>query len=137
MKIPCHQLTNSKDWICQAHCDTRLNCGHQCVRNCHLNEDPDHRNYRCEKDCARSCINDHKCKKKHPCHEECDRCNRSTNKTLNCGHEITVRCSQNIEDWKCQKPCQREPLPCGHTCLKICGTSCVPCIVSLKLFYFH
>lgn len=137
MKIPCHQLSSPEKWICLADCDTRLNCGHQCLSKCHLLNDPDHLKYHCKKTCARNCINDHQCRKKHPCYEECDPCNVSTSKTLSCGHVINVSCSRTIENWKCKEPCQREELPCGHKCEKTCAEPCIPCIVSLKLSHFY
>ncbi|XP_037052517.1 NFX1-type zinc finger-containing protein 1-like isoform X2 [Bradysia coprophila] len=127
VKIPCHLSDDPKKWMCLENCDTRLNCGHQCVRKCHNLEDRDHLNYICTKVCARSCINDHSCKKKHPCHEICDPCKISTKKTLDCGHDITVKCFENIANRRCEESCQREALSCGHKCLKKCNVPCEPC----------
>lgn len=122
--------------MCSEDCDTRLNCGHQCVRKCHNLDDRDHLNYICEKLCARSCENEHECRKNHPCYKSCAPCKIYTKKVLGCGHEITVACSENVEKWQCKEPCQRETLSCGHKCEKNCTTPCDPCTVSWKLFQF-
>lgn len=142
MKIPCHQLIDPNKWTCSESCDTRLNCGHQCLLKCHIRDDPSHVQYLCKKNCARSCINDHPCKKKHPCHTNCDPCKIYTKKTLDCGHQVNVSCSENIENWRCEELCQRETLSCGHKCMQKCFISCNPCIVSRRsyattTFYFY
>ena len=78
------------DWVyCDYLCEIHLNCGHQCTLKCHMKDDPDHANYRCEKLCGRSKVNckrEHKCNKK--CYEECDRCRMKEVRLLPCGHTV-------------------------------------------------
>lgn len=133
--MPCHLLLTPKDWKCVEDCDIRLNCGHQCVRRCHSQNDPEHVNYSCEKTCARSCENGHKCRKDHPCHENCEPCNTLMHKTVSCGHQVKAFCSQNEENLRCNEICGKT-LPCGHTCSKKCYMACEPCTVSDGSFLF-
>ncbi|KAG4066118.1 hypothetical protein HA402_010320 [Bradysia odoriphaga] len=127
VQVPCHQLQTPEKWKCLENCDVRLNCGHQCVKVCHLQDDPDHLNYFCQKNCARSCENGHKCRKNHQCHKECEPCNILTDKLLSCDHRVKVSCSVNEENLRCKEPC-RKMLACGHECLKKCYMVCDPCV---------
>lgn len=129
VEIFCWQRDIPKEWKCFEECDTRLNCGHQCDRKCHTQDDPSHLNYLCRKTCARSCSNDHKCRKRHRCHQACDPCKIKTVKTLSCGHEIQAMCSENEEKLQCQEVCHKI-LACGHECPKSCYMPCNPCMVS-------
>lgn len=130
MKIECHKLSNPEEWSCSEACDTRLDCGHQCLFHCHLQNDPNHLNYSCKKNCSRSCINGHPCRKNHFCFEDCEPCKQVTEKALNCGHVVNVPCSKSIANRQCKEPCERELLTCGHKCLKECSVPCNPCMVS-------
>jgi hypothetical protein len=65
---------------CPEKCQFQAPCGHSCNRVCHINDDPDHLNYKCMKPCAklmRNCTGDHPCEK--TCHEKCDLCNVKVN----------------------------------------------------------
>ncbi|KAJ6649215.1 NFX1-type zinc finger-containing protein 1 [Pseudolycoriella hygida] len=126
IQVPCHALTTPTVWKCKENCDTRLNCGHQCLRTCHMQDDPYHANYLCKKNCVRHCINYHPCEKVHPCHENCDPCKKKTNRTRSCGHEMTASCSVDVEKIKCTQPCDRL-LSCFHKCVKSCSDTCGPC----------
>lgn len=91
-----------KQVVCPVPCDLRLDCGHQCTLKCHVKDDPEHVDYRCDKMCERNkanCKLDHKCNKK--CHEECDRCNVKESRTLPCGHTVFTECGINDEDIFC------------------------------------
>ena len=88
---------------CPKPCDTRLECGHQCVNYCHVKSDPNHEKYVCMKPCSRrklSCKEDHKCSKK--CHEDCDLCTIKIQHKLSCGHSQFAKCHFTEEDIRCK-----------------------------------
>lgn len=85
-------------------CGTKIECHEQCVR---------------EKPCG------HK-QEPHECHgddSECPRCTEKVTKRCNCGlKEVSnVMCSQ--ENISCGTTC-RQPMECGHPCLKVCSQTC-------------
>lgn len=95
--------TKLEEIACPVLCDVRLDCGHQCTQKCHLKNDPDHVDYRCDKVCERmklNCKKDHKCNKK--CHEECGQCSIQDFRTLSCGHDIFTECGIDDKDIVCR-----------------------------------
>ncbi|XP_068745964.1 NFX1-type zinc finger-containing protein 1-like [Montipora capricornis] len=115
---------------CSVPCNTRLECGHVCEMACHPT-DPEHKEYRCNKPCAKSlCKLDHKCKKR--CFQECGPCVQPVQKFLNCGHLQKVPCFKNPSEVKCHSPCE-QILPCGHRCQNECSEGCtVRCAAKVK-----
>ncbi|XP_068745966.1 NFX1-type zinc finger-containing protein 1-like isoform X2 [Montipora capricornis] len=115
---------------CSVPCNTRLECGHVCEMACHPT-DPEHKEYRCNKPCAKSlCKLDHKCKKR--CFQECGPCLQPVQKFLNCGHLQKVPCFKNPSEVKCRSPCE-QILPCGHGCQNECSEGCtVRCAAKVK-----
>ena len=113
-------------------CDTRLDCGHQCTKPCHVSKDPDHKLYKCRKPCAKECPEGHPCKSNHQCFEECGACAEKIDRKLPCGHVCNLRCSTDLKYVRCQKPCERTVVDCveKHPCPKKCFETCSPCIVS-------
>ncbi|CAG7834108.1 unnamed protein product [Allacma fusca] len=134
VQIPCYLESRPETWDCKSTCDTRLNCGHQCVRNCHLEDDPQHLEYKCRKNCARTCPSGlHLCRNKHACYQDCDPCNVRCDKTLPCGHTFNLQCSVDVETVQCKKPCSRTvKCPNEHPCLKKCFEPCEPCIMEIE-----
>ncbi|XP_020631230.1 NFX1-type zinc finger-containing protein 1-like, partial [Orbicella faveolata] len=107
---------------CEKVCGVRLDCGHACDRACHPTDDF-HLPGRCPKVCWKSCANDHQCQKR--CHypDGCF-CARPMVKIIpRCGHEQTVQCCIEPEDFTCQVKCEKS-LKCGHRCKNICGRAC-------------
>ena len=104
---------------CTRPCDTRLDCGHVCVRACHT-YDKDHKEYNCMKPCTRTlCTNGHRCQK--PCHVDCGRCMSRMNKLIpRCGHVQKVPCSVEPATFSCRETCEHV-LTCGHNCQNPCG----------------
>ena len=111
---------------CDKVCGIRLDCGHACDRDCHPS---DHVPGRCRKDCWKSCPNDHQCKKR--CHHPYDcSCEHPMVKIIpQCGHEQTVKCYIEPENFPCQVKCEKT-LNCGHRCKNTCGS---PCTTSCKV----
>lgn len=122
-KIRCSD--DPKTAICSHPCATRLDCGHTCVKRCHINNDPDHEKYECRKPCEQLMVNcsaNHKCDKQ--CYEECNLCNIIVEKKHNtCEHSQRVNCYQKIDDVSCEKKCTRK-MSCGHPCVNLCGEPC-------------
>ncbi|KAL5237885.1 hypothetical protein ACI65C_005295 [Semiaphis heraclei] len=118
---------------CSVKCYIRLDCGHACERNCHINDDPDHEKYNCLKPCEKfnkKCSLNHKCKK--ICYEDCSSCTVKIKKTLPCGHiKNDVPCGISSDMISCNLPCVR-PLKCGHKCLAKCYEPCKPCEEKVK-----
>ena len=107
---------------CDKLCGVRLDCGHACDKACHPT-DEFHEPGRCPKVCWKSCPNDHHCQRR--CHHpsECF-CARPMVKIIpRCGHEQTVRCCIEPEDFVCQVKCKKT-LDCGHQCKNVCGSPC-------------
>lgn len=96
---------------CSKTCDFRLNCGHSCGLFCHP-LDPHHLKITCQKLCAKSCKNGHKCIK--PCHfPRACKCSTAVEKKLPCGHRLTQVCHFNAKRNQCQTVVTKI-LPCGH-----------------------
>ncbi|XP_069193979.1 NFX1-type zinc finger-containing protein 1 [Procambarus clarkii] len=117
---------------CPTTCDIRLECGHKCIKICHITEDPDHLNYQCKQQCTRlleGCSKDHPCKML--CHEDCNKCTIIIKKDAICGHQHEVQCCIPKEDIKCYQNC-RKMLECGHQCPKKCVEKCGGCQVKVK-----
>ncbi|XP_046667701.1 NFX1-type zinc finger-containing protein 1-like isoform X2 [Homalodisca vitripennis] len=116
---------------CPQPCPFRLECGHACTRTCHVLDDPDHLEYKCEKPCARrplGCTTEsHRCQNK--CHEECGSCKTMVVKLLPCGHKLTVPCQEKT--LVCKVPCVRK-LSCGHPCDKLCYEDCGKCYFKVE-----
>lgn len=116
------------DTKCPLPCENRLPCGHQCLRNCHVENDPDHLKYVCGKPCHKlnkDCTENHKCEKM--CSAECDVCCIKVKKKIKCGHEKVMKCSADInESVICTNKCTKQ-LECGHLCTRQCSDICQPC----------
>ncbi|XP_021953554.2 NFX1-type zinc finger-containing protein 1 [Folsomia candida] len=136
--LPCkHEVTilcKDKDnenikTICRNKCTVRLDCGHACPRTCHIEDDPDHKNYKCTKKCVRECKSGHKCATVHECFKKCPVCTVPEKKDLPCGHSAKLSCHVDPATYKnCKQVCNRI-LQCGHECDKNCGENCGPCEV--------
>ncbi|KAL0477091.1 hypothetical protein AKO1_006100 [Acrasis kona] len=115
---------------CSLPCHAQLPCGHTCPMNCHP-KDRDHIEYKCMKKCGTGLDCGHKCAAS--CHDgaECPPCSHMiTRKLESCGHDVNVKCSDNLSSVVCIKLCNKE-LPCGHKCMAKCheclGGVCKPC----------
>ncbi|XP_050717644.1 NFX1-type zinc finger-containing protein 1-like [Eriocheir sinensis] len=158
IELPCHlntKVVGEAAWgFCNAPCDKKLDCGHQCVGTCgrclhgrlHLD---------CNKPCKRPLVCGHICKYPcsatcPPCQEKCQwKCSHSQCRQLcgrlcqpckemcevgckhkkctkRCGDSCKWRCKQHKEgDGECGEDCSRKP--CQEPCkekLK-CGHECV------------
>lgn len=99
VEVACNEGERAK---CPRPCDIRLECGHQCTKNCHKIDDPDHANYECNKPCGRKmkgCKMDHKCSKK--CKDECFNCMVKVERVLPCGHRIIAECGKDDSEIYC------------------------------------
>lgn len=109
---------------CTLPCDFRLDCGHKCEMVCHP-VDREHKEYICGKHCAKEvCPLQHRCTR--ICHhgKPCGPCQKPVTRILpQCGHQVSMPCSQNVYDFKCTRPCERY-LACGHLCRSRCGDEC-------------
>ncbi|KAJ9573473.1 hypothetical protein L9F63_009133, partial [Diploptera punctata] len=118
---------------CPFPCEIRLPCGHKCLRECHVNSDPEHLEYVCKKSCPNNnagCSNNHKCKLR--CYETCEECSVLVEKTMpKCGHVNQIKCAIKVEDFSCTSKCTKE-LPCGHACPRKCGETCGGCQVKVS-----
>lgn len=106
---------------CPIKCGIALLCGHNCPDICHI-AGHDNLKHICQLPCSRTRLScNHPCPK--PCHERCGDCMISVRKTLNCGHIVSVPCSQDISEYQCTEICGK-PLICGHNCKSKCGEVC-------------
>lgn len=129
-------VCSSKIPVCPVKCSKILDCGHDCDKKCHVNDDPNHLIHLCSAPCLRNskCQNDppHPCDRL--CHEECSTCHHVTTKKAKCGHNVVVDCSQDMAAYVCMHPCKRM-MACGHKCLLRCSEPCGACnVISLKKF---
>lgn len=116
---------------CFQKCDFRLKRGHVCDLFCHL-LDPRHLKIICKKLCFNSCENGHRCSKR--CHfpNDCN-CTVQVEKSLSCGHIMTLPCETNSEKIECQAIVTKK-LPCDHDRRMRCfqDTSQVNCSVLVE-----
>ena len=113
---------------CNLNCDARLECGHVCELKCHV-YDMDHKEYKCQKSCIRSCKSRHPCFKK--CFEDCGECEVPVvNMMPECGHEQTMPCFQDPVGWDCKAMCERM-CKRKHPCKKRCYEDCSVCEVEI------
>ena len=109
---------------CTLPCEYRMPCGHTCPLVCH-GYDPEHRNIKCTKPCAKIlCTSRHKCPKL--CHQECGECRVKVEKRVpECRnipkHQIRVACSEDLFGVSCSAQCEHL-LSCGHQCVEKCGS---------------
>ncbi|KAF4520804.1 hypothetical protein B566_EDAN002382 [Ephemera danica] len=135
---------NAPEGGCRQLCRSQLLCTHPCNRVCHVLQ-RDHVNMKCQSPCLRFCdSNLHLCKKK--CYESCGDCMVDVEKTLACGHKVTLQCHVDPNTINCNeivlktfKPCNHQAevkchidprstcpcdcdhrLPCGHSCIQKC-----------------
>ncbi|KAK0451375.1 uncharacterized protein EV420DRAFT_714274 [Desarmillaria tabescens] len=131
-------------------CDYRMDCGHICPSVCHPDLDK-HRSMWCDMLCLRTpCPRMHPCPKRcsdkcGPCRFPFDNvelpcghkasiscyqvenlsavfCHEKVIKQLPlCGHEATVRCSDNPRNHRCLKACGGTMSCCGNSCQSSCG----------------
>jgi hypothetical protein len=85
---------------------------------------------KCQKSCPKTLECGHKCKS--ICWKNCPPCSTLVIKELPCKHTAQIKCSVIPEQYHCNEPCSRGPLPCGHTCKEACGNDCV-CSERLKM----
>ncbi len=124
------EAKTAKDFIdkcpeggCKKKCNSRLPCGHTCPRLCHP-YDQEHVEYKCVLICEKQLDCGHKCKQKcHKCSDGCFPCKVKVPKTLPCGHSQQCYCSDDPEEVKCKKLCDKE-LNCGHFCQEKCSEPC-------------
>ena len=118
---------------CLERCQHRLaKCGHACPQMCHPNG---HETFMCDKPCERKVagcdVSGHKCTKL--CYEKCDSiCQYPVDKLLDCGHTMTLECSDDVKTAKCKGQCVKT-LDCGHQCQAACSAPCtVKCMELVK-----
>ena len=115
-------VENDKDFLkvpqggCNILCDTSLACGHKCSLVCHI-VDNNHTDFKCRKPCEKRCEYGHKCPRL--CFQHCLSCSVVVVRSLLCGHDSSMKCSQLIEDVECYTPVNRQ-LPCGHEAEMAC-----------------
>uniref|UniRef100_A0A914P238 RZ-type domain-containing protein n=1 Tax=Panagrolaimus davidi TaxID=227884 RepID=A0A914P238_9BILA len=114
--------TKCREGGCDVPCNGRLECGHQCIKPCHV-EDMEHTKQKCLKPCERKCNSEfqHPCKK--DCWKPCGDCNVKVLKVLPCGHQKRDKCSLDPKNVQCDEECQKT-LSCGHRCEERCGDEC-------------
>ncbi|KAG5881481.1 hypothetical protein JTB14_026538 [Gonioctena quinquepunctata] len=137
MKYP-EDFSKVPEGGCNEPCCAQLECGHVCIKKCHV-YDRDHETYKCNEPCNRRICNEaghDLCTKR--CHESCGKCEYKITETLPCGHlrEIMCHMKESLEKIKCTKNVSID-LPCGHVANKLCHDDkesfvCpFPCDVSL------
>ena len=116
---------------CELVCEVRLDCGHQCARQCHI-KDFDHVEYKCRKPCAKLCTeNLHPCRGR--CGESCPDCLEIVTKVIpSCGHKLQMYCHNNPSYVRCTNPCSRLCSNNEHVCPLLCWETCAPCQVMVE-----
>lgn len=133
---------------CSEQCGRRLSCGHTCTFKCH--SDSQHDGVKCMKPCTKMKDCGHSCSLKcfekcgecvqkipnaHlPCGHNMDiecryrgklalvKCEEDVVKKFSgCGHDIHVKCHEEISKKTCSQPCDELLPKCGHTCRKPCS----------------
>ena len=146
VSTPEHFLVQAPEGGCAEQCKRRLPCGHTCTFKCHSNIR--HEAFKCTKPCMRMKKCGHSCPLKchercaecteeitnvplpcgHTTRIECrdiDRiasvkCTQMVKKNFpECGHDIQVKCHEDVSGKKCFHPCQ-QLLDCGHICQRRC-----------------
>uniref|UniRef100_A0A914Q6X0 RZ-type domain-containing protein n=1 Tax=Panagrolaimus davidi TaxID=227884 RepID=A0A914Q6X0_9BILA len=114
--------TKCREGGCDVPCNGRLECGHQCIKPCHV-EDMNHTIQKCLKRCERKCKSEfqHPCVK--GCWEPCGDCNVKVQKILPCNHQKIDYCYLDPINVQCIEDCQKI-LSCGHPCKERCGGEC-------------
>lgn len=102
---------------CQLTCMFRLVCGHFCRKKCHP-DDRLHLSLRCQEACQRTCPSGHKCSKK--CCDDCGDCDSIVWKLLPCGHKALIKCSLDINNYRCGIPIKKRMEPCSHSLFLQC-----------------
>ena len=106
---------------CNVLCQARLACGHRCEQICHP-RDPQHEEYDCRKQCAKTCKRGHPCLRL--CYQDCHKCMVTVSKVVpRCDHEMQMPCHQEPSTFRCTAPCPKK-LSCGHVCPNKCGDPC-------------
>ena len=115
---------------CLEPCEFRLECGHVCVRICHI-IDSDHKKYQCPKPCSKHCEKSgHPCLKK--CSQECGKCEVMVEKNCpKCSFTHSVPChfefkvdDIDYDEYKCKQPCSKTLCNKGHVCPESCCEEC-------------
>ena len=118
---------------CKEKCGRKLICGHictNCAKNCLL----------CSKKCLFKCSHGlcgqtgHKCSTQckpctHPCQWKCKH------------HKCKRKCGEICNRPRCNKPCKKTLIKCGHDCIGLCGEPCPDvcrvCDKDLDIFRVH
>lgn len=109
---------------CLQFCTVKLNCGHTCDKICHaLNRD--HSNIKCSYPCMRKCeANLHPCRKL--CYRNCGSCYKKVEKTLPCGHQLSMECHRDPQQISCKVLVEKEFADCNHKAMVQCFESNCP-----------
>ncbi|KAI9558322.1 hypothetical protein GHT06_015075 [Daphnia sinensis] len=100
---------------CDDKCGRFLVCGHICDVNCGLSCPP------CRRTCEYSCPHS-RCR--HTCCEPCSACQEPCD--WKCQHQTCgKKCGEPCDRTRCDEPCNKK-LPCGHSCIGLCGEMCPP-----------
>lgn len=111
-----------KDGGCHKTCSVKKQCGHICLRKCHV-DDQYHEGH-CREQCQNACEMGHQCTK--PCHfpDSSERCNIFVEKTIpKYRHVKRMPCHKDPNLESCGKRCQ-STMSCDHQCNKSCGDPC-------------
>lgn len=117
-------LKKAPEGGCLSMCDTPLNCGHTCLRACHVLMDSGHVQGRCQENCNKTCIRGHPCPAK--CHHpnKCTKCYVEVGSALlDCQHTVPIVCSDDPAAIRCNNKCERDRC-CGHKCMGLCSEDC-------------
>jgi len=130
---PCRQKCFMKCERCEALVKKKVpSCGHIQLVPCWMKPDE----FKCQNKCNKTCTNGHPCPLK--CSEECGDCPETSVEIRNCGHEVTLYCSENYAmPTTCHEPCKKmcttnkNPHKCTKLCSEICGNCESPVEVTL------
>ncbi len=129
----CNIPSDFNQATCTALCETELQCGHVCTRNCHL-DDKEHKEFECHKPCVKTCKRKLHVVCKKMCFQTCDKCDELITIDLECGHKATIHCCEAEEDHLCKEPCENKCARGEHACKAICGERpCPPCKVLVQI----
>lgn len=99
--------------ICTSPCGESMDCGHECVANCHFGDHP-----LCYESVARLCFGGHR-QMRVPCHVSSLSCGRSCGKPLPCGHSCKIQCHAG-DCPPCSQQCGATRSFCSHKCEAEC-----------------